>query len=418
MVVSGTAINNTLEFTEVWNYSEASEIKAEWLNDYSSFSNMTFGKGKLYVVNNSNEILILNAQTGEKIDQLDMTGVEGGALNITDVKYVDGKVVACNCATTSEGENELKVYVWDKGDMTPQVLLNTTDMGGAKRLGDTFSVEGDLSNGILYFVEGVEDADTKVVTYTITDGIADATPKVLSVTEDGSVSIKFGLSTRVLPEPDGKFWVVGQNYYPTLFDPEGLIMASVNAVALKEDCAGNAFKEFTFKGTTYGLATTYEQNSGRVVLLDGTAGWAEASNIGEYPSNGLGSTRNTSYSTGVEVAVNGDEGVEMWVLVRNQGIAHYKYGTVPTYTDEDDETITGVENVTEAGRPQMTVACDGSIMKVRGVDAVNVTVHSVSGALVAKSNSKEVGVGNLKGVYVVTAVDKAGVAHVSKVVIR
>ena len=66
----------------------------------------------------------------------------------------------------------------------------------------------------------------------------------------------------------------------------------------------------------------------------------------------------------------------------------------------------------------MTVACDGSIMKVRGVDAVNVTVHSVSGALVAKSNSKEVGVGNLKGVYVVTAVDKAGVAHVSKVVIR
>ncbi|MBQ4344603.1 MAG: choice-of-anchor D domain-containing protein, partial [Muribaculaceae bacterium] len=348
LVVSGSAKNPPLTFTEVWNFSETSgkapSTGANWASDKASIRNFAFGAGKLYVVSASEgKIYIVKAQTGEKLGELDMTGVAGGALNVVDVNYVDGKIIACNIATNAEATNTLKVYVWDNDKATPRVLLETTNIGGTVRLGDTFNLQGDLTNGALFFAEGKADTDTKVVSYTITNGIASTTPTVLTVTDDGTTGVQFGLSPRVIPEANGKFWCVGQNFYPTLFDPEGIMEASLNAEALNNECAGNTFKAFTFKGTTYGLATTYEPNStsserlrkGRIVLLDGSAGWAAASNVGEYPSAGLGTTRNTSMSSGVEVAVNGTAGVEMWVLVHNQGIAYYKHGTAPTYTYTD-----------------------------------------------------------------------------------
>ena len=343
VVVSGSAKNPPLTFTEGWNFSETSAKNQSWTSDKGKIRNMAFGAGKLYVVNAADgKILIIKAQTGEQLGELNMSGVSGGTLKVMDVNYLNGKIIATNLATTAEGENDLKVYVWDNDDATPWVLLNTTNIGGTVRLGDTFNISGDLTSGTLYFAEGKADTDTKVVTYAISNGKASATPSVLKVTEDGSVGVQFGLSPRVIPEANGKFWCVGQNYYPTLFDPEGLVMASIKSESLNEECAGNTFKAFSFKGTSYALATSYEYNAtsterlrkGRAVLLDGTNGWAEADKVGEYPSAGLGSTRNTSMSSDIEVAVNGNSGVEMWILVHNQGIAYYKHGTVPTYSYE------------------------------------------------------------------------------------
>lgn len=348
VVVSGSAKNPPLTFTEGWNYSETSAKNQSWTSDKSKIRNMAFGAGKLYVVNAADgKILIIKAQTGEQLGELNMSGVSGGTLKVMDVNYLDGKIIATNLATTAEGENELKVYVWDNDDATPWVLLNTTNIGGTVRLGDTFNISGDLTNGALFFAEGKADTDTKVVSYTISNNKASATPSVLTVTEDGSVGVQFGLSPRVIPEANGKFWCVGQNYYPTLFDPDGLVMASIKSSSLNEECAGNTFKAFSFKGTSYALATSYEYNAttserlrkGRAVLLDGTNGWAEADKVGEYPSAGLGTTRNTSMSSDIEVAVNGTSGVEMWVLVHNQGIAYYKHGIVPTYSYEKVPTI-------------------------------------------------------------------------------
>ena len=414
IVVSGSAKNPPLTFTEGWNFSETTGKKATWMTDYASFRNMAFGAGKLYVVNNSSEILILKAQTGEKLGQLNMTGVTGGTLNVIDVKYIDGKVAACNLATTAEGQQVLKVYVWDNDNAAPRVLLNTSDIGGTVRLGDTFNIKGDLTNGTLYFAEGKADTDTKVVSYAITNGVASTTPTVLNVTEDGSVGVQFGLSPRVLPEANGKFWCVGQNYYPTLFDSDGLLMATVNAKALKEEVAGNTFKAFTYKGTSYGLATTYEPNSttterlrkGRVVLLDGTAGWAEASNIGEYPSTGLGTTRNTSMSSGVEVAVNGNSGVEMWVLVHNQGIAYYKNGTVPTYSYEKVPQISVPAEVsikaTEGQSATQTIAVSAELL----TSNISVAISGNSAFSIDKTSLDATG-GNI----VVTYSPKSAGAH-------
>ena len=119
----------------------------------------------------------------------------------------------------------------------------------------------------------------------------------------------------------------------------------MNTASLGTVVHGNAFKSFSYRGTEYGVATTYQNPSGtetltlgRAVVTDVTNGWAQCEAIGSYPSAGMGTTRNKSMSTSVATHVNGTQGVEMWVLIHNQGIAYYKYGTVPTYDITPDTT--------------------------------------------------------------------------------
>ncbi len=335
---SGSGINPPLTFTQVWNYSERSTAGTPaWASDKTKIRNMDFGGGKLYVVNPVDGVIhVINSQTGAKLKDLDMTGVEGGALKIIDCKYVGGKIIACNIAASG---SPLKVYVWDNDNAQPRVFLNTTSYGGMDRIGDCLSIEGNLTNGKIYFAAGGTTTANKVVMYTITNGVCSTTPTITELNEAGD-KIVLGLSPRVRPSGTGKYWVMGQNYYPTLCSGEGTAIIPLNPDALLNDCAGNDFKAFTFKGTQYGIATTYQPGAtaqerltlGRVCLVDATSGWADADKIGEYPSGGMGTTRNTSFSTSVAVAVNGTSGVEMWVLIHNQGIAYFKHGTVPTYS--------------------------------------------------------------------------------------
>ncbi len=427
MVVSGSAKNPPLSLTEAWNFSETSAAAPstgeDWTSSKSKMRNMCYGDGKLYVVNaEDGEINIINAKSGVKLGNLDMTSVDGGTLKVIDVEYLDGKIIACNLAVADKTD-ALKIYVWDNDNAAPRVILETTNIGGTVRLGDTFNLLGDLNNGTFYFAEGAANTTTKVVKYVVADGEVATEPSVLAVTEDGSDStgVQFGLSPRVIPEADGRFWCVGQNYYPTLFDTDGLVMASLNAEALGNDNAGNAFKAFTFKGTTYAVATRYEAISdgsgdgtidptqaadlatrlkkGRATLVDVTDGWANATQLAEYPANGLGDTRNTSYSGGVEVSVNGDQGVDLWVLIHNQGIAYYNYGTTVDKTQYpklyiDDKTawapemILGstpetktieVNGVNLSGEISLTLGCeDGTSASMYSVSVDDTEAYSIA----------------------------------------
>ena len=336
LAVSGTATNPPLTFTEGWNYSQTSGKTASWVSDFSTIRNMDFGAGKLYVVNPGNAVYIINAQTGAKMGELPMTGVSGGALSLIDVKYVDGKIVGCNiAANASASTGTFKIYCWNSDSSTPQVLLETTNIGGKARIGDCMALKGNLTNGAFMFAAGGTSEDNTIVSYAITNGVVSTTPTVLDLKDDdGKDGIKLGLSPRVIPESNGQYWAAGQEHYPILFTEEGKEVSTLNPSALA-DIAGNSFKVFTYKGTPYGLATDYTGASaaadrlkgGKMVLVDGSNGWAQAEKVADYPSAGLGSTRNTSMSSSICTAVNGSSGVEAWILVHNQGIAYYKTGT-------------------------------------------------------------------------------------------
>ncbi len=347
MVVTGTAKNPPLDFKEGWNYSENSGKKAGWMVNYANYRNMEFGAGKLYVVDAVNGVVkVLKAQTAEHLYDLNMTGVEGGALKIIDVAYVDGKLIGTNIASATA---PLKVYVWDNDEAAPRVLLETTDIGGMARAGDCIEVRGNLTNGKLVYlgqeprnVNGESENCNSLLTYDIVNGVVSKTP----VKKDIDAFI-VGLSPRAKVHGDD-YWVMGQNYRPTTVTANGELSYTVTASTL-ESVAGNEWTQFDYKGSSYAFATDYDADAGNTllcgsaVLIEPTDGWVGATRAASYPSAGLGSTtRNTSMSSSICVNVNGSSGVEMWVLVHNQGLAYYKCGTVPTYSYDTNRPSVGL----------------------------------------------------------------------------
>ncbi len=395
ITVTGSAKNPPLEFTEVWNYSENSGKKASWMSDFANYRNMAFGDGKLYIVDYKNAVIkVVKAQTGDHIKDLDMTNVSGGALAICDVAFSEGKIIATNIALSSNDTMKtLKVYIWDNDDATPRVLLETTDLGGMTRIGDCVDIKGNLTSGkLVYLAQQTRDYTASdgstangncnsLVTYALTNGVASTTPVVADL--DAFI---LGTSPRAVPDGDN-FWVMGLNYFPSQINDNGELLNSISSsvfnVASAGHGAGNDISRFTFNGTEYAFATDYasvdinsdgtcssdeikNQNlkNGCAVLIEGSNGW-NAENLagsGRYPVAGMGSTKNANASSSICTAVNGSDGVEMWVLINYQGIAYYKHGTAPTYTYEKvpeitapaEYTISTIEGMTETGTIAVT----------------------------------------------------------------
>ncbi|MEE1298778.1 MAG: SdrD B-like domain-containing protein, partial [Muribaculaceae bacterium] len=357
-VVTGTAYNAVPTFTEGWNFSEKNGKKADWMGGvYTNCRNMAFGNGKLYIVDAPNgKIKVVKVQTAELIKELDMTGVADGALKVLDVAFVDGKLVASNIATKNADTSiaTLKVYVWDNDDAAPKCILKTTNIGGMDRVGDAVEIKGNLTNGqICYLGQQSRSYTTSsgttttgncnsLVTYAITNGTVSTTPVVKDI--DGFI---IGGSPRLIPFGND-YIAVGQNYRPSVVTAAGELTQSLTSTALQA-CQGNDIAVFSYKGDTYAFATEYDPGTagdantmlynGRAALINLSDGWADAERKADYPSTGFSSNvRNVTWSSSICVNVNGDKGIEMWVLVHNQGIAYYKHGTVPTYTYDNTDT--------------------------------------------------------------------------------
>lgn len=366
--LKGTASAAPLTFTEKWNASDQKGTLTKFGWDAGKVRNMTYNKGKLYLVYNHSDIKVVNAQTGADLGNLDKTGIEGGTLTLCDVKACDGKIVACNLATTGE----FKVYVWDNDNSAPRVLLSTTNWGGATRIGDYIGFYGTWSSGKLTFGHYASDA-TRLVSYAITNGTCATTPTVVNATTDGSTILNTGGSTRVYPGSD-YYWVDGKNNHTTRVNSSGKREYYIDS----EETWGTAFQTFTWKGTEYGVAMTFNTmegenwssqtdaqkaknyTGGRMKLLKKDSEWSKPTDCGDYPSAGLSSSvQNTNCTGNVIAAVNGTSGVEAWVLSTGQGIAYYLHGTASSNTVEEikpsSPTIiagtTSVSLSTEVGTP-------------------------------------------------------------------
>lgn len=347
--LKGTASAAPLTFTEKWNASDQKGTLTKFGWDAGKVRNMTYNKGKLYLVYNTSDIKVVNAQTGADLGNLDKTGISGGTLTLCDVKVCDGKIVACNLATTGE----FKVYVWDNDNSAPRVLLSTTNWGGATRIGDYIGFYGTWSSGKLTFGHYASDA-TRLVSYAITNGTCATTPTVVNATTDGSTILNTGGSTRVYPGSD-YYWVDGKNNHTTRVNSSGKREYYIDS----EETWGTAFQTFTWKGTEYGVAMTFNTmegenwssqtdaqkaknyTGGRMKLLKKDSEWSKPTDCGDYPSAGLSSSvQNTNCTGNVIAAVNGSSGVEAWVLSTGQGIAYYLHGTASSNTVEEIKPTT------------------------------------------------------------------------------
>ena len=310
---------------------------------------------------------------------------------------------------------------------TYKLDLSTVEGYTAARCDQMGRIRGNMlsSEGAYAFV--VPSAATQVLVVNIKNGAIDADYSQLTNPISG-----VDLTTSCCPQP--AFATVAE--INALMDENGDLS---NAFIMRSrSVPGSVFawnndNSDMVKTWTFGAATgSYTTSSASVegfdwfqlydksyfimpVTTDGTTG-TRGSNFAIYDEEG---TFVATWTEGQKAGLGACMG--SFIVVPNNDYSVYIYHYVPGTVAEKlcfavEAKASGVEDVT--ANNAMNVVCDGSTLKVKGIDAVNVTVYSVAGELVANAKSNVVNVKGFNGVYVVTAVDTAGVSHTAKVVIR
>ena len=341
--------NDGTGMQQVWNYSQTGGNSSSWVTTGSQgVEDIALANGKLYAVCRGSSatdhtIKIINAYTGAQTGSLNTSSCTAGTYNLSSIETLGSTVLACNLAANTS--TNLVIYKWDSDSSTPTVLLNTTPP--CTRAGDAMSVSGTMTNGRVWFAYG-----SQVYYYTISNGaITSTTPTTINLTKNGSAyEIASGVPySNITVESDGSFWLASSlaNYAATHFSSTGAYIEEMPSGLVNNQ--GTDVKFFTYNGVKYAAASTY-LNSSNTAIADGAVSvinMSSSSLVGTYPSNGLGTTRNTCFRNSV-CAESGSDYYYVWVNVPFQGVACFKYseatgeeegGSAPE--EEEEETPVG-----------------------------------------------------------------------------
>lgn len=298
--------------------------KEVWKNTstYNSARNLCYGDDYVFIATTDGHIYVLDAKTGVRVKELSTTGISGGTYSICGVQYVNGKIYACNL-TTSPSSNPIKVYCWDGINAAPRNVLTATS-GDLPRAGDHFGISGDpQSSGYFYFVNA-----NKAVRYKMSGGAYTGTSQTTTL------PITLGTTPHIDPVDDNSFWVTSTTNNPIRYNwiTGGTATQAETTGSILGNTNGVAFAPFQMSdGKDYGFVVDY-LGSGSVsgcanLIRKQNGSWNTGANV-HLPQSGLGTTSNPNYGASVAVNLTNFGGattqVDMWVLVTNQGIAHYK----------------------------------------------------------------------------------------------
>lgn len=389
-----------LSFTEGWNLSETAGLSSnyEWIKNVRNFD---YANGNIYCIYNNCEVRVLDARSGiyYKDLQVPASVITGTAFQLCDIKCIDGGIIACNLVTTSSG-GELRFYQWANDNAAPTLLYSTQV---TERAGDCLGVAGTLS-GTLRLVTG--NSSGVITEYTRTNG--SWSKKTIST------GLSSGTSTRVIPVSGG-YHVDGRGILPTMVNTAGTVLYSLTSNETSKD--GNGFDTFTYNGKNYLMTAVYLTNTtatldeGAMRLYDVTAGWANGTAVGAYPSNGLGSYRNTNLAGGV-VTNAGSNYAEAWVLTQGQGLAYYKSGNAPA-----PNASVGIDSMAQETEASIAVK-DNSVI-VCGSENAQLRLITMTGAVAASSNTGSISLYDIEsGIYIALATLDNGKTISKKIAIR
>lgn len=330
--------------SQEWNFSQNGGNSSSWVTTGSQgVEDIALANGKLYAVCRGSSatdhtIKIINAYTGSQSGTLNTTSCTAGTYNLSSVETLGSTILACNLAANTS--TNLAIYKWDSDSSTPTVLLNAAPP--CTRAGDAMSVSGTMTNGRIWFAYG-----SQVYYYTISNGaITSTTPTTINLTKNGSAyEIASGVPySNITVESDGSFWVSSSlaNYAAAHFSSTGAYIEEMPSGLVNNQ--GTDVKFFTYNGVKYAAASTY-LNTTNTAISEGAVSVVNMSTSsveGTYPSNGLGSTRNTCFRNSVCVEA-GTDSYYVWVNVPFQGVTCYKYAEATTEEGgtTEEETPTG-----------------------------------------------------------------------------
>ena len=337
--ITATVKAPPLNLTEKWNFSEQRNTKTQKGWDASKVRNFCYNDGKLYCVYDHTNIKVINAQTGEDLGNLNENSIVGaGTLKYCDVKCIDGHIVACNLATTNNS-NDLRIYAWDSDSAEPYLVLSTTDFQGMTRMGDCMELGGSWSDLRVAFCVD-QNSQTKIIEYRRNSSGAWSTVSTL-VTTDGSTQLATGTTSRAYPKSSG-WWVDGKSCYPAWCTGTAGGTATRQCQVNTGETWGASHHEFNWLGVKYAANLKFNDHTsnndtymgGRMkIIIDNTGNFSSTTNVGEFPSDGLGKvTKNINVTGDCMINTDGSTYVEAWVCSTSQGMAYFAHGSVPTHS--------------------------------------------------------------------------------------
>lgn len=295
--------------------------------------------GHIYITNNNDKVLVLNAADGSPIGPLDMTDVDGGSPKIADVEYNNGVILACNTVEwTSDGggvPTTFKVYRWDNETAAPTVFLSYENT--QYRMGDSFSVVGDINNEAVILTAfgrkflNPTDRGNQVFLWRVTGGVVNPVPEIITIQGVPSLA-KFGSRPHAnMFSVDAQEIIVNANDIDvTQTDLSGAFQARFpNASKQLYDGFTSYFEIFEFQNKKV-LVTAFPRSSreSRLIVVDITKGIGNVTPedviLSQDLMAGSGEVANVNASGAVAYNKLDENTIELYVLITNQALAKFR----------------------------------------------------------------------------------------------
>ena len=256
-------------------------------------------------------VVILNAETGDSIGALNMTGISGGVYPFNRVGIsADGRIYTTNLQTTVTKAAPLKIYTWTDESSAPVVAFADSVIG--PRQGDAIAVVGSGQETYVYVSGSASPGAVNVFkrsgdTLIYYKGIV-PTGWAFAVTGVGPVTNGFG-----------SFWINGSGKNAQSYDTLGNVVDTIPGTIIAS--GGSSSHYFEFGGRKY--VGIYSGNAS--VSNPSVARFADVTTGDEVPfaagiTEVIGTTANSN-ATGEVIFSPADTSV--YVLSTNNGVGKY-----------------------------------------------------------------------------------------------
>ena len=328
MFTSSCIVNAQID----WKRSSATGNIPTWMGTVNTERGTAALGDKIYVVSrkSGNLIKVINGTNGtDLVDVSNYSGVSGGTFALNDVEVSsNGAILACNLTETSNS-TAFKVYRWNSETDTPSVYISYQNTGATAdnlRLGDSFTVTGDISGNAVIMAGGQVSGTSgsaavhKIVQWIVTGGVL-GIPTVITLSPLGMTSGNL-VATPETISANPNFFIKSNGRSLYKCNSNGTVTTETTSlIAL----SSNDIKYFEVGTKKYIAAFTYGTGGENVKLIDVTFGLLSATTIASTPT--LGTTANGNGTGGLGIKTIPDplggsnNSIIVYALSTNNGIS-------------------------------------------------------------------------------------------------
>lgn len=312
-------IGSTNEFglERMWLGGNQSGALPYYLSTSLTERGIAVGKENIYIAsrNGGTRAFMVDKEDGSYVGELSTTGIEGGTFAINDIEVSDdGQILA---APLVVGGTEFWIYKWDN-ELADPVKWLTVTLDEASRLGDKFTVTGDVSGNAI--VMAAIASGNEIVRWVITEGVS-AEPEIITLSGVTNTQL-LASAVPFSPSADANILVSAKGFTPQIFSNTGdsiALIPHVDEYAISGHQATSP-NIFNYKGRTmvaFYQALRKGDFGARVIVLDITSEPYQVVDSSEYVSN------QDKWYGEVDITVDEDY-YHAYILQPDLGFARYR----------------------------------------------------------------------------------------------